>query len=75
MQTKGGPTVRQVKRLDHGTNLWDASGGIEASKGLFITDIDANRDVIELSNGDIVVAGQLADRHRRHTGSMMEFRG
>jgi ClpP class serine protease len=29
---------------------------------LLITDIDANRDVIELSNGDVVVAGQLADR-------------
>nr|WP_287217791.1 DEAD/DEAH box helicase family protein [Rhodococcus sp. (in: high G+C Gram-positive bacteria)] len=53
---------RQVKRLDVGANLHDISGGIEAYKGLFITDIDANRDVIELSNGDVVVAGQLADR-------------
>jgi type III restriction enzyme len=53
---------RQVKRLDVGTNLHVISGGIEAYKGLFITDIDANRDVIELSNGDVVVAGQLADR-------------
>jgi len=62
VQTKGGPIVRQVKRIDAGTNLHDVSGGIEAYKGLFVTDIDANRDVIELSNGDIVVAGQLADR-------------
>lgn len=62
VQTKGGPIVRQVKRIDVGTNLHDLSGGIEAYKGLFVTDIDANRDVIELSNGDIVVAGQLADR-------------
>lgn len=62
MQTKGGPIVRQVKRLDAGTNLHDVSGGIEAYKGLFVTDIDAVRDVIELSNGDVVVAGQLADR-------------
>ena len=62
VQTKGGPIVRQVKRLDAGTNLHDVSGGIEAYKGLFVTDIDANRDVVELSNGDIVVAGQLADR-------------
>jgi len=45
-----------------GANLHDVSAGIEACKGLFITDIDANRDVIELSNGDVVVAGQLADR-------------
>ncbi|WP_454226533.1 hypothetical protein [Propioniciclava flava] len=29
---------------------------------MFITEVDANRDAIELSNGDVVVAGQLADR-------------
>ena len=43
-------------------NLHDLSDGVEAYKDLFVTDIDANRDVIELSNGDVVVAGQLADR-------------
>ncbi|MFV8141751.1 type III restriction-modification system endonuclease [Mycolicibacterium senegalense] len=62
VQTKGGPIKRQVKRLDVGTNLHDVSSGIEAYKGLFITDIDASRDVLELSSGDVVTAGQLADR-------------
>lgn len=62
VRTKGGPIKRQVKRLDVGTNLHDLSNGIEAYKGLFVTEIDANRDVIELSNGDVVIAGQLADR-------------
>lgn len=62
VQTKGGSIRRQVKRLDVGANLHDVSGGVEAYKGLFITEIDANRDEIELSNGDIVVAGQLAGR-------------
>ena len=52
---------RQVKQLDVGANLHAMSGGIEAYKGLFITDIDANRDVIELSNGDIVSAGQITE--------------
>lgn len=61
VQTKS-DIKRQIKRLDVGANLRDVSNGIEAYKGLFITDIDATRDVIELSNGDIVVAGQLADR-------------
>lgn len=61
VQTKTG-IKRQVKRLDKGDNLHDVSGGIEAYKGLFITNIDANRDVLELSNGDVVIAGQLADR-------------
>ncbi|AUH68634.1 MULTISPECIES: type III restriction-modification system endonuclease [Gordonia] len=59
VQTKGGPITRQIKRIDVGANLHDLSNGIEAYKGLFITDIDANRDVIELSNGDIVMAGQV----------------
>jgi len=62
VQTKSGAITRQTKRLDVGANLHDHANGIEAYKGLFITDIDANRDVIELSNGDVVVAGQLAVR-------------
>ena len=62
VQTRAGPIRRQVKRLNVGANLHDISGGIEAYKGLFVVDIDANRDIIEMSNGDVVVAGQLADR-------------
>ncbi len=62
VRPKSGPIKRQAKRLDIGANLYDISGGIQAYKDLFITEIDANRDVIELSNGDVVVAGQLADR-------------
>ena len=52
---------RQVKRLSQGTNLHDLSGGIEAYKGLFIRDVDANRDIIELSNGDIIGAGEVTE--------------
>ena len=62
VKPKSGPIRRQLKRLDVGANLYDISGGIQAYKGLFITEIDANRDVIELRNGDEVTAGQLADR-------------
>lgn len=54
-----GKIKRQVRLLDHGTNLYDVSGGIEAYRDLMIRDIDANRDVVELSNGDIVTAGQV----------------
>ena len=50
---------RQVKRLSQGMNLHDISGGIEAYKGLFIRDVDANRDIIELSNGDLIGAGEV----------------
>ena len=52
---------RQVKRLSQGMNLHDISGGIEAYKGLFIRDVDANRDIVELSNGDIISAGEVTE--------------
>ena len=52
---------RQVKRLSQGMNLHDISGGIEAYKGLFIRDVDANQDIIELSNGDIIGAGEVTE--------------
>ena len=52
---------RQVKRLSQGMNLHDISGGIEAYKGLFIRDVDAIRDIIELSNGDIIRAGEVTE--------------
>lgn len=52
---------RQVKRLSQGMNLHDVSGGIEAYKGLFVRDVDATRDTIELSNGDIIGAGEVTE--------------
>ena len=52
---------RQMKRLSQGMNLHDISGGIEAYKGLFVRDVDANRDIIELSNGDIIGAGEVTE--------------
>lgn len=63
VQTKGGGIKRQAKRVEQGSNLHDLAGGIEAykpdGKALIVTDIDANRDVIELSTGDILTAGQI----------------
>jgi len=56
---------RQLKRLAPGSNLHDLSGGIEAykpeGKPLFVTNIDANHDVIELSNGDVIASGQITE--------------
>ena len=64
VQTQSG-IKRQMKRLELGSNLHDLAGGIEAykpeGKPLFVTNIDANRDTIELSNGDEVAAGQITE--------------
>ncbi len=62
VQTKGGPITRQTKRVTMGSRLHDLANGVEAYRDLVVTNVDAVRDVIELSNGDAVVAGQLADR-------------
>ena len=62
VRRKSGPIKRQARFLHRGASLYDISGGIQAYKDLFVTDIDASRDVIELSNGDVVAAGQLAAR-------------
>jgi type III restriction enzyme len=62
VQTKGGPIARKSMRVTKGARLHDLANGVEAYKDLVVTHIDAIRDEIELSNGDVVVAGQLADR-------------
>jgi len=49
---------RQLRRLGLGADLHRASGGIEAYRGLRIADIDAARDVIELSGGNVIAVGQ-----------------
>ena len=49
---------RQLRRLGPGADLHQASGGIEAYRGLRIADIDAGRDVIELSGGNVIAVGQ-----------------
>ena len=51
---------RKVKRVNKGSRLHDLSNGLEAYRDLVVIEIDAVRDVIELSNGDIITAGQLA---------------
>ncbi|WP_298338252.1 DEAD/DEAH box helicase family protein [Ferrimicrobium sp.] len=58
-QTRGGPITRKTIRVKKGSRLHDLSGEIEAYKNLVVVDVDANRDIIELSNGDIITAGQV----------------
>ncbi|MGN7157456.1 type III restriction-modification system endonuclease [Dietzia cercidiphylli] len=63
IQRKGVSQIdRRAKRVTKGTRLHDLSNGIEAYKGLVVTEVSAIDDTITLSNGDVVVAGQLADR-------------
>ena len=64
-----GEIKRQLKRLDFGTNLLDASGGLQAYNGFTISQIDANKDVVEFSNGEDINAGEatkdISEEHMR----------
>lgn len=63
IQRKGVSQIdRRIRRVTKGARLHDLSNGIEAYKDLLVTDVNAIDDTITLSNGDVVVAGQLADR-------------
>ena len=59
VQTTTQGIKRQFRRLSRGMNLHDISRGIEAYKGLFVSDVDANRDIVELSNRHIIGAGEV----------------
>jgi type III restriction enzyme len=61
VQTKGGPITRKTLRVQKGSRLHDLSGEIEAYKNLVVVDVDANRDIIELSDGSIIGAGEVTE--------------
>ena len=69
VKLKTGEIKRQLKRLDFGTNLLDASGGLQAYNGFTISQIDANKDVVEFSNGEDINAGEatkdISEGHMR----------
>ena len=78
VQTKGGPITRQVKWVEKGTNLHDLAGGVEAYKPagqvIVVREIDAVRDVIELSNGDVISAGQITADVTEETKRRIQIR-
>jgi len=59
VQTKGGPILRKTLRVQKGSRLHELSGEIEAYRDLLVVDVDANRDVIELSNGEVITSGEV----------------
>jgi type III restriction enzyme len=60
LEVRGASGVRRVvRRLGVGADLHEVSGGLEAYRGLVITDVDADRDVIELGSGAVIALGQV----------------
>lgn len=65
---------RLMKRVSKGSRLHDLSGGIEAYKDLVVVDVDANRDIIELSDSSIVMAGQITEDVAEDTKRRIQIR-
>ena len=49
---------RIFRKLNRGDNLYDLSGGLDQYKGIVITDINANTDTVEFTNGRQLQAGE-----------------
>ena len=55
---QGNQIKRTFRKLNRGDNLYDRSGGLDQYKGIVITDINANTDIVEFTNGRQLHAGE-----------------
>jgi type III restriction enzyme len=64
-----GHIKRQLKRLEFGRDLLSVSNGLQAYNGFTISQIDANKDMVEFTNGFELRAGEatqdLSEEHMR----------
>ncbi len=54
----GGEIKRKVVRLSKGQNLYDLSNKLDQYQGFVISQIDANQDTVEFTNGHVLTAGE-----------------
>ena len=57
VKLKSGTIQRKLLRLEKGRNLFDASNGLDQYAGFVISQIDANHDTVEFTNGEVLSAG------------------
>ena len=58
VKMKSGEIRRQIKRLKFGQDLHALSDGLEQYRGFTISQIDANQDTVEFTNGHVLTAGE-----------------
>ncbi len=58
IKMKSGEIRRQIKRLKFGQDLHALSGELEQYRGFTISQIDANQDTVEFTNGHVLTAGE-----------------
>lgn len=57
MKQASGKVVKKRKKIGKGDNLYDQSNGLDEYKGYVVTDINANTDTVEFTNGITLTAG------------------
>lgn len=58
IKLKSGKIQRKLVRLEKGKNLFDASGELDQYRDFVISQIDANSDTVEFTNGHCLTAGE-----------------
>ncbi len=58
IKMKSGEIRRQIKRLKLGQGLYALSGELEQYRGFTVSQIDANQDTVEFTNGHVLTAGE-----------------
>ncbi len=57
VQQKSGVIKRKILRLEKGKDLFVQSGELEQYRGFVISQIDANHDTVDFTNGEVLNAG------------------
>jgi type III restriction enzyme len=58
IKLQGGIIKRLSKRLGRGDNLFDMANGLDQYQGYVVSQIDANKNVIEFTNGETLAIGE-----------------
>ena len=58
VKQNSGIIKRVVRKLSKGDNLYDLSGGLDQYRGFVLSEINANLDIVEFTNGHQLEAGE-----------------
>lgn len=58
VKLKSGEIRRQLKRLEFKDDLYTVSNGLDQYRGFTVSQIDANEDIVEFTNGERLSAGE-----------------
>lgn len=73
VKQKTGPK-RVTRKIKHGDNLYELSGGLDAYRGFVVSEIDARTDFVEFTNGHKLEAGDATGDVTEETVRRIQIR-